>query len=88
MSRTLARWIAFISAFVSGLLASQVALNLGLFVWNGEANTVSNLATQSREAGVAALAAIVSAIAQIIEKASRSDRASRESRPGRRDDRL
>jgi hypothetical protein len=74
MSRTAARWIAFISAFVSGLLALQVALNLGLFAWNGNAGAVSDLVPQSRESAVAALAAIVSAIAQIIGKASQSDR--------------
>ena len=74
MNRTAARWIAFISAFVSGVLALQVALNLGLFAWNGEADTVSDLATQSREAGVAAVAAIVSVIAQLFGKASESDK--------------
>jgi hypothetical protein len=73
MSST-ARWIAFISAFISGVLALQVALCLGLFAWNGEVNTVSDLATPSREAAVAAFAAMVSAIAQIIAKASRSDK--------------
>jgi hypothetical protein len=73
MSSTV-RWIAFIATFISGVLALQVALCLGLFAWNGEANTVSDLATPSREAGVAAIAAIVSAIAQIIARASRSDK--------------
>jgi hypothetical protein len=74
MSRTAARWIAFISAFLSSALALQVALNLGLFAWNGDANGVSNLAVQSREAGVAAVAAIISVIAQLIGKASDSDK--------------
>jgi hypothetical protein len=74
MNRTVARWVAFISAFVSGLLALQVALTLGLFAWNGEPGAVSDLAAQSREAAIAALAAIVSAIAQVIGKASQSDK--------------
>jgi hypothetical protein len=71
MSINAARWIAFISACIASVLALKVALDLGLFAWNGGPNTTADLATQSHEAGVAAVAAIVSVIAQIIAKASR-----------------
>ncbi|WP_426434467.1 hypothetical protein [Bradyrhizobium genosp. P] len=74
MSINAARWIAFISACIASVLALQVALALGLFAWNGEPNAIVDLATQSREAGVAAIAGTVSVIAQIVVKASRSDK--------------
>lgn len=71
MSKTVASWTAFISAFISSALALRVALTLGLFVWNGEPSAGGDLATQSRWAAVAALAALISAIAQMISKASK-----------------
>jgi hypothetical protein len=73
MSRRAARWIAFISGCISGILALEVALSLGLFAWNGDSHAIPDLGTQSRQAAVAAAAAIVSVVAQIIEKASHSN---------------
>jgi hypothetical protein len=73
MSRSAARWIAFIAAGIAGVLALDVALSLGLFAWNGGSYTAPDLGTQSRQAAVAAVAAIVSVVAQIIEKASQAN---------------
>ena len=73
MSRSAARWIAFVAACIAGVLALDVALSLGLFAWNGGSYASPDLGTQSRQAAVAALAAIVSVVAQIIEKASHSN---------------
>lgn len=74
LNSTTARWVAFISACISSVLALQVALALALFASNGEPNAIADLAIQSREAGVAAVAAVVSVIAQIIAKAAESDK--------------
>jgi len=73
MSRSAARWIAFVAACLSGILALEVALSLGLFAWNGGTYAAPDLGIQSRQAAAAAVAAIVSVIAQIIEKASHSN---------------
>ena len=73
MSRSAARWIAFVAACIAGILALDVALSLGLFAWNGGPYAAPDLGTQSRQAAVAAAAAIVSVIAQIIGKASQSN---------------
>jgi ABC-type phosphate transport system auxiliary subunit len=71
MSHSAARWIAFVAACLSGILALDVALSLGLFAWNGVTYSAPDLGPQSRQAAAAAAAATVSVIAQIIEKASR-----------------
>lgn len=71
MHRSFAFWVAFLSAFISSGLALRVAFTLRLAGQLGERSFATELATQSRWAGVAALAALVSAIAQIIEKASK-----------------
>jgi hypothetical protein len=72
ISRSAARWIAFVAACISGFFALDVALSLGLFAWNGGPYAASDLGTQSRQAAAAAIAAIVSVIAQIIERASKN----------------
>lgn len=74
MSMIAARWIAFISACIAGLLALQVALALGLLAWNGQPHATTDLAMQSRQAAVAAIAAIVSVIAQIVGRAARQNK--------------
>jgi len=71
MSRSVASWTAFVSAFIAGGLALRVALRLGLAAHLGGQSFITELDAQSRVAAVAGLAALVSAIAQIIEKASK-----------------
>lgn len=71
MNRTLAFWIAFLSAFIASGLALLVAFSLGLAHRVGGSFLAAELSQQSRWAAVAALAALVSAIALIVERASK-----------------